>query len=593
MRDPTPEELAELEAPTPPRRRGRGAPAPKYREPTPEELAELNGEPAPDPLANAQRAFAGAGRLGTPEPTTWEKIKGAGRYLGQAVMEAPAAISENPAEAGRVAARSAGDVATLGLSEKHIKSREDYEAEIATAQQQGVPLHYLVRLREQAANAPSREQQARNAETLAAEDNRQKLARVGGALAAVPLSPGGGVAKTTATALPQAASAVGKVVRTAKIAGTAGFAEGTGRGLVAGKGIRGSLEEGVDTALTSAATAAGAEALTAGARQILKPAVARRERQVVQQLTENADPTHSRRLAGKYGEAAKPVVEFVDRNPAVTAARGNDVKMADVTDDIAERATRETKPIYQHMDQVAGPVGVKEVVDHLDAEIGRLAQDYGGSDVMERALEEVKGRVLRVAAKRGSDTMSHQDVRSWVTKLLKDELQTMGSIAETERFAIKDALHDVGDRFLKDRLATYAQLDPGLAQDVARLSALNTDIAMALKVNQAAKNGIARGYYAKKGGLGDAVSAAIAGGVLGTTANPAAAVGAYAVSRAVPRAARAVDRGVTGAAANVATGRTGPGPYIGPRGNLIMRQAEEERRRNEERAGIARRAQGR
>lgn len=548
----------------------------------------------PDQLATARRAFAGAGRQPSnepPEPTTWEKIKGVGRYLGQAVTEAPAAIS-NPAEAGRVASRSALDTITAGLSERPRKSREDWEEELRMLPPGSA--QYRAHLMEQAQRAPTRSQLAQNAETRAAENSRQKLAGLTGSIAAAPLSPGGAAAKMASRALPTAATFAARAGRAAKIGAAGGFTEGASRGLVAGKGIAGSLEEGVDAGLAGAGAGVAAESVAAAGRRAFRPAIARRERQVVQQLTENADPTHSRRLAGKYGEAAKPVVEFVDRNPSVTAARGNDVKMADVTDDIAEQATVKTKPLYQRFDQLAGTVGVKEVTDHLDTEIGKLASDFGGSDVMERSLEEVKGRILRVAAKRGSDQMSHQDLRGWVTKLLKDELQTMGAINETERYAIKDALHDIGDRFLKERLQTYAQLDPGLAQDVAQLRALNTDIAMALKVNQAAKNGVARGYYAKKGGMGDAISAAIAGGVLGTTASPGAAVGAYALAKAVPHVVKGIDRKVTAAAANVATGKTGPSPYIGQRANATTRAYQESQSREREKAqrlkGMNRRA---
>jgi hypothetical protein len=482
------------------------------------------------------------------------RFKGFMAHMGRTVKEAPAKIAKDPLGAARSALVAMGG----GMQEDPAKLRE--------------------RLKDPNLGDFERSELERKIALL--EENKQvteahPLPAMAGTVAQTAVAPEAAV--TRLLAAPKVVGTLGKAAKATVAAGGGGFVGGVRTGLQEGKSVGQALEQGVDEAGPSAVAGTLGDLVTSGAARALKGAPEAAKVQRGQQLTKGADSTHSRRLMGKTGENVDFVDDFVERYAGVKKSMGNQKKMADVTDRIASENAAKTGPVYDKLDQVVGEVPVKDVVQQVDDQIAKIAQDYGGSDNLMRAFEEVKGRLLSTQkARKGAATMTHKDLRAWVTKLLKEETQTMGSLAETEKYLIKDALHEAGDQILKQRLKVAGVTNPELAADLATLNQANRDIAAALKINQAATNANAREFYAKKGGLGDAVAAGVAATLAGTGAGIPAAVGGYVATKVAPEAAKSIGRKATRLGADVATGKRRISPVAAPSLMPLSRRREEE-----------------
>lgn len=288
-----------------------------------------------------------------------------------------------------------------------------------------------------------------------------------------------------------------------------------------------------------AAMGAGGQILVEGGKKVAGPIVAaldaRRTKRITKDLAKGADPTHARRMAGKEGEVADEVVAFADRHPKVLAARKNPEKLTEETGRIISDAAKQTGPIYEKLDQTVGKVPVKDILAHLDGAI-KAETRPGGSANLRSALRELRDDVVEESGELKSWT--HKQLREWVTQRLKVKTQSMGSLNETEAYEVKNALHDVADSYLKGRLANVRTLagdfSPELGAEVDRLRALNTDIAMGIRIQQAADNAVARSYWVNRAGGGDKLAAGVMGAVLGTGGGLGGAAAGFAVAKGAP-----------------------------------------------------------
>lgn len=378
----------------------------------------------------------------------------------------------------------------------------------------------------------------------------QPVARFGGELAGATRGPGAAVTRGISTAMP-AATTAGRVVRAGVAAGAGGAVEGAGRTIAEG----GSASEAIDAAKTGAivsgALGAGGQAVAEGAGALAPKLVAKRRDIVGKEITDGADATHARRAVGRAGEDVRQVAMFTERHPKVAKYTDKPERLIPAVNEVVDNATSQTGPIYQRFDQVAGKVPVRDVVSQLDGEIATYAKQAGNEQFRD-ALQKVRDNVLRAAKAAGTDEWSHKELRAWVSRTLEAEKRTVGSIAETTNYEIADAVHEAADKVLKQRLKVAAMLHPELADDATKLTALNTDIAMGLKIRQAAENAEARAYWARKGRLGDAAAGVVAG-VAGVGAGPGAAVAGWAATKAAPAVMKKINRGSWKALARLST----------------------------------------
>lgn len=379
---------------------------------------------------------------------------------------------------------------------------------------------------------------------------------VGGA-ATAPLLPGAGSAKTAARALWQGA----------KTGAAVGALHGLGRSeadLTRGD-VTGAAKDTLIGGATGAATGAATSATTIGTGKYVKEAPQRSIEAKSRALTEGADPTHGRRLVGAAGENAEAAVRFVEENPGLKKAVGNQRKVVEEADKIVDAASKEARPIYRRFDAAAGGVRARDVLAHIDDAISAETRPGGSSNVRD-ALRDLRRLVVEESGgpkKVDTANWSHDELRAWVTRRLKDKTRSMGSLSETEHYEVKDAVHKIADDFLKTRLRAEAAAHPELASHLERLSTLNRNMSLGIKVSQAAENAVARNYRVERGWRGDQGSAVVAGIVFGNggpAALPAAAAAAL-MTRALPPVVKATRVNATHALAALATavaGKKGP-----------------------------------
>jgi hypothetical protein len=196
-------------------------------------------------------------------------------------------------------------------------------------------------------------------------------------------------------------------------------------------------------------------------------------RNVTKDLTEGAIPTHQRRFA----EIKELAFEEIEPDKAfMKAARGKPEEAAGVAQARLEDFGGQTAPIYKRLDETAGRVPVASVVSHLDEAIAKGAQDFADDGTAE-VIQEVRDKFVATAkAKGNAEEVSHQDVRRWVTGLLKHKTRVMGSISETQSFELAAEAHRIADDFLKKHLDGLRSSRPELAGDLDKLSKLNRKI---------------------------------------------------------------------------------------------------------------------
>lgn len=301
-----------------------------------------------------------------------------------------------------------------------------------------------------------------------------------------------------------AAGAVGKLGARG-VAALAG-AEGAVQGIGASEGDLTKGEFGTvakDAAIGGAVGTALGAVMHKATKGFIDTAEARHTKAVIGDLTEGATATQAKRFAGDGG-----LVEVLEADPKFMSATRKGPKAAmEVTEQRLNKLGAEVKPIYQKLDAEAGHVNPLDVATHLDGKIEELARQPGMEAVRD-ALGRAKDNFVSSYVHRGGELgtgMPTQEVRQWVTRLLKQTDVTIGSLNQHEAYNIKAAVHDAAHEFLQKHLGDVAEQVPGVAEDVAKLRGLNKQIAAYAKADALMEH-VADRALTKKGSLRDIIT---------------------------------------------------------------------------------------
>ena len=196
-------------------------------------------------------------------------------------------------------------------------------------------------------------------------------------------------------------------------------------------------------------------------------------------LAQSAWPTQQRRFATIQDLAIKTLKPDKEFQNALNSG----------VDDAAKVATArlrvygaQTRPIYREIDEAIGKPQLTQITTHIDDEVQKIASDMGesGSRVA-AALGEVKDDLIATAKAKYGDVENPEipleEVRRWVTGMIRKKFTKVGSLAETENYHLAEAAHEVADTFLKGWLKEASKLSPELAEKTARLTEINKKIA--------------------------------------------------------------------------------------------------------------------
>lgn len=520
---------------------------------------ELNGRPSAADLAMSEPPDAEPSPMIRPgQPNIIQRAAAAARA-------APGKAVANPREASRAFSYAA--TRAMGMA---LDSPEDIEARVArfkagtqtlsddmTRVGRGNPNVLIL------GKDPNEERLA-GAQMLregrAAAEAQPVPAMVGEAIAPTPANL---VAGPMMKAIP-AATILGKIARGAATGATLGAIGGGGNAAMEGGGLADVAKGAGFGALGGAVAGGSAEAIFAGVSKALAGAPALAAKQEGKLLTRGADATHARRAMGKGGENLPAVTELADQHPALRAAAGNAEKVAEVTEDIANKAHAQVGPAYDAVTSTVGPVNENWVLRELDSKIAAANQTHGRG-ALSAALQDVRNEFADTAAARqaAGKTLSHQDLRGWVTEILKNKQRTVGSLNESKAFELVGEIHQVADSILRDELAQAGHVAPQLAPQLAALSAANKQIAVSLSIKQAAENAMGRELTAKGGVLAEALHTTPAKLVLG----------------ALPATERAVVRGAAAMSKDAGEGAGFAGMTAIERARQAQREQERRRAR--------------
>ncbi|HEU4369637.1 MAG TPA: hypothetical protein VFV05_15565 [Methylomirabilota bacterium] len=388
-------------------------------------------------------------------------IGGAGRalkYLGQAVIEAPGAISRDPREAAKVFGESASD--TLAAAPRALSNlvasddqptREDIEA-----QRRG---GFDTRPR-----LPSRgpdvtpEQAAEAARRKAERADNQKLANIAGAAAATPITPGGAVGKAigVGTKAPGFVAGVSRAAHTATAAATGAAVDATTRALARGDTLEDAITEGIETAGSAAIVA---PVIGETARQAAKPfkhlsLTGARERQRernIQRLGRQARPDDQKIIDARDAEVASAVEEFkIDTKSTETTARQAGAALDTV------KARREAA-----IAKADRPTSGADLVNALKAQRDRLAADplqESKVAVLDRAIEKAEKRYLPDRTTKAADP---PDPRPFTSReVVGNALQGASKVARAAASTrMPDLVGSMKKFGLRKHMADHVKLD--------------------------------------------------------------------------------------------------------------------------------------
>lgn len=367
----------------------------------------------------------------------------------------------------------------------------------------------------------------------------------------------GGVA-TAAIPVAGALGAAGRVAGTgAKLVSGAGRAAALGAVEGAAQGTGYSEKSDLAGILGDAATGAAVGGVVGGvagkfAGKAIQAAPERAAKQFAQDITEGAMPTFRRRFVGKpeYVEKTAQILE-ADR-PFMAAAKKSPTEAKEIAETRLQELGPQTKPIYQRIDEKAGATPLAEFTAHMDGEITKASKP--GNELLRDSLSEVKDNFVNAFGKQ--ETVPTQEVRDWVTRLLKQQQKTMGGLNETAAFDLKSQLHEVASDFLRKRLDNVAAQAPDLADDVGKLRDLNQKIAVYAHADELMGHKATREFW-KPTSLSAMLdeksrgAAAIIGGIAG---GPIGAIKGLALEAGIKGAAKGIkklDRSATAALARV------------------------------------------
>lgn len=272
---------------------------------------------------------------------------------------------------------------------------------------------------------------------------------------------------------------------------------------------------------------------------------------VVKDLTEGATPTEAKRFARGAGDLVTDVLE--KDKVFMRAATNHGAKdAAEVAQQRLSRLSDEVSPIYRDIDKATGGVPLAKLKAHFDEIVTGLAKQPGNEGAT-GVLEEVRDNALKAWA--GKDQVPTQDVRRWVTKLLKLQSKQLGSLNETAAYELKTVAHDAASEFLRNHLDDLRASHPSLAPSLDKLAEANKRIRAYAQAESLMEHAADRAQWKRASlldtlrnygvpGIGAIVGSGghALGGALGAATGKALVVGGRAVNKATTRAAAALVR---------------------------------------------------
>jgi hypothetical protein len=328
--------------------------------------------------------------------------------------------------------------------------------------------------------------------TQARNESREKYARAekgqkGGYMLG---EIGGGVASGLATG--GAAAVLGKGAQLGLRGATAlAAAEGglAGLGASEAEDLRGMATDAGTGALVGGAVGAIGGKLT---RRYIDSAKERHAKHLASAVTEGTNKTNKKRFA----QIQELAPEVFDTDKPLRKALDDPEKATELVQERLKLYGNQTKPLYEAMDKRVPRMKVADVTRQLDDEIAQAAQEPGKTywmNTLKKARDDFESatmyaaRVSNPAADPATVEVPTLKVRKWVSNLLSEADSTMGGLAETERWALKDRLHGVADDILKSHIRAGAATDEATQALARKLTDINKKLAVLVKTEDALK----------------------------------------------------------------------------------------------------------
>lgn len=218
---------------------------------------------------------------------------------------------------------------------------------------------------------------------------------------------------------------------------------------------------------------------------------------------------------------------------------------------------REIAPLYRDFDaRTGGGVPLSTITEKLEAASNAARTDYrhNVADAIDEHAEKFMDTVRRrLGVKEGEElpagaVVPSADVRKFATRLQQEATRSMGSLSETERFAVKKEVAQTAKEILDDHLDEVAKMAPGQAKQVQRLRDLNDKTFVYASAKEALEASAKTAHTRGPGLLGSLTSAGLPGlaGLAMSGGNPvgfaAGALGARAVQQVGSRVNQAATR---------------------------------------------------
>lgn len=350
------------------------------------------------------------------------------------------------------------------------------------------------------------------------------------------------------------AAGAGSLAATAGVAGAEGALQGLGES-------EATTAQGLakDTAIGGALGAAGGVVGGKLFGRYANTAEERNARHIAEEVTEGANMVNKRRFAQVQELAA----EHFDKDPALRRAMKDPGAGLEAVEQRLDALGPQTAPKYATIDANYRPMTAAEVVSPIDKLVAKYEAEPG-KETIAGALSRMRDNFLKATAQNGADPATTQVptalVRKWTSNLLSEADSTMGSLAETERYKIKDQLHDVADGILKNHIEAAAKSSPAVRQAADELRELNKQITVLVKAKDVLNVRNTKEMVGHKG-LGDVLRNAGLPALAGLGAAGGDLIsggGAYLATKAAVAGAKMANRSATTALARLMrSARTG------------------------------------
>lgn len=306
---------------------------------------------------------------------------------------------------------------------------------------------------------------------------------VGGGLATM-FVPGLGVARAAkgATAAAKLAGSVGRAAA-GGIASGAGYSDAKDvEGVARDAAVGGLVSGGVAGALGLVGRGIGKVA-----GKYADAAPERFEKHLAEDISEGATSASRKRLA-----QLRPgmLSDVIGDDEALRRSFTSPVDALGAVKERVDELVSKPRPIYEQVDQAVGKAKLGDVLKTMDDEIAKAAADPG-ADTWASLLRQKRDSFANAAraaaggAKKGENVdVDTHFLRRWATNVGKEADKSLGSLGETERFALKDRMAGLSKRILDERLDDAVAKDASLAPVIENLREVNKKLATYAKVEE-------------------------------------------------------------------------------------------------------------